>query len=157
MGEIFEDKIEGQVADLAFCEEVYPLELYRGAQPSDDQLKLMAGNGIKTVIDLRGSGDAVIDESKQASKLGMNFIHFPMGIFCPSKKAMDKLMNIISNPENQPVFIHCLLGRDRTGAAVACYKMSKHGVPYKEANQDRKDHEPGFWSVSLDDSLKYYR
>src|ERR1700759_2208493 len=49
---------------------------YRGAQPSAEDLKDLAGIGIKTIIDLRD--DPTSYEKTVAESLGMKYVNIPM-------------------------------------------------------------------------------
>jgi protein tyrosine/serine phosphatase len=40
------------------------------------------------------------------------------------------------NPDNQPVYIHCQLGQDRTGVVIAAYRMRVDGWSLSEAEAE---------------------
>jgi tyrosine-protein phosphatase SIW14 len=106
----------GKVSDL----------LYRGAQPEGRDYADLAAIGIKTVVDLRDDGEA--REPQLVKQAGMNFVRIPMsGRETPSDSAVAKFLGIMSKPENLPVFVHCKVGKHRTGAMVALYRMTTDG------------------------------
>ena len=49
--------------------------IYRGAQPSSDDLDFLKNAGIKTVLKLNSGGAA--DEKRRTSQRGLKFIHIP--------------------------------------------------------------------------------
>src|SRR5205807_4660792 len=101
---------------------------YRGAQPLNDAAKKLAEVGIKTIINLRGEDEVSLDEKKQAEAAGLHYFSEPMpGLSAPSDEVVARVMSIIDNPENQPVFIHCKRGSDRTGSNGASYGVSSDG------------------------------
>jgi len=84
--------------------------------------------GIKTIINLRGEDEVSLDEKKQAEAAGLHYFSVPMpGLSGPSDEVVARVMSIIDNPENQPVFIHCKRGSDRTGTIAAIYRISHDG------------------------------
>jgi protein tyrosine/serine phosphatase len=97
--------------------------LYRGAQPSGRDYADLAALGVKTVVNLRDDGDA--SEPALVKKAGMNFVLIPMsGWEKPGDKAVAQFLDIMSKPENLPVYVHCKVGKHRTGAMVALYRMT---------------------------------
>lgn len=100
-------------------------QLYRGAQPSEGGLKKLAELGIKTIINLRGADDRAKLEEKEAKSAGLRYFNIAMpGLSAPSDEQVAQVMAIINNPDNQPVFVHCRRGSDRTGTIVAIYRIS---------------------------------
>jgi protein tyrosine/serine phosphatase len=98
--------------------------LYRGAQPSDEGLKNLAGLGVKTIIDLRHGEDRAGEEQKEAERLGLRYINVPMeGLTTPTDKQIADLMTVLNAADQGPVFVHCREGKDRTGTVVACYRI----------------------------------
>lgn len=102
--------------------------LYRGAQPLTGGLKKLSEIGIKTVINLRGEDQGTRAEEAEAKTLGLRYYSVPMpGLSRPSDEQVKKVMALINDPENWPVFVHCKHGADRTGTVIACYRISKEG------------------------------
>jgi protein tyrosine/serine phosphatase len=52
---------------------------------------------------------------------------------------IDKIVAIMSDPAMQPVYIHCRHGQDRTGIAVAAYRMKMQGWSLSEAQAEMQD------------------
>src|SRR5689334_4104538 len=59
--------------------------VYRGAQPTEQGFKSLAKLGIKTIVDLRESGDRSLVEEKMVRAAGMEYVAVPMnGMETPS-------------------------------------------------------------------------
>lgn len=103
-------------------------QLYRGAQPLGGGMKKLSELGIKTIINLRGEEDRISGEQKETESAGLRYFNIPMpGLSAPSDEQVARVMAIINNPDNQPVFIHCKRGSDRTGTIAAVYRISRDG------------------------------
>ena len=103
-------------------------KLYRGAQPLSGAASKLAELGVKTIINLRGEVDLTRVEQKEAEAAGLRYFSVEMpGLSAPSDDQVARVMAIINNPENQPVFIHCKRGADRTGTITAIYRIANEG------------------------------
>ena len=119
---------------------------YRGAQPEEGDYADLASLGVKTVIDLTGDGRA--DEPGLVQQSGMKFFRIPLTTTDrPSDSAVAQFLSIVTNPANQPVYVHCQGGRHRTGAMTAVYRMTVNGwtsdKAYSEMKQFRFEGFPG--------------
>jgi uncharacterized protein (TIGR01244 family) len=118
--------------------------LYRGGQPTEEGFKKIKSLGIKTVISLRGENEELHQEKVLINALGMNFFHIPLSVYRrPTDTEVLQFLEIILTKENQPVFIHCESGRDRTGALIALYRVVVDGWSIKTAYTEAKKY--GFW------------
>jgi tyrosine-protein phosphatase SIW14 len=110
---------------------------YRGGQPTYEGLRRLKAAGVKVDVCLVHEKKYVAEEAQQAQKLGLKFIHIPLHAFHrPSNEDISRFLDATSRKDSEPLFVHCLHGRDRTGAMVAIYREAKeHVVPdqaYKE-------------------------
>jgi protein tyrosine/serine phosphatase len=97
--------------------------LFRGGQPTEGGMTQLKTLGIKTIISLRHNRTQVIWEQKKAQALGIDFKRLPMdGLHKPSKKTISEFLKVVQDPANQPVFVHCEYGQDRTGTLIAIYR-----------------------------------
>ncbi len=97
--------------------------LYRGGQPTAEgfaELKMM---GIKTVVNLRTTGN----DTDEMRGLGMQYVEIETLATGIDQKDVIKFLKVMSDPANQPVFVHCRRGADRTGCAVAAYRVVEEG------------------------------
>ena len=95
--------------------------VYRGAQPSGEGFTGLAKIGIKTVIDLRGEKS----EGTAVERAGMHYIRMPWsGYKAPDDSQIATVLSLLNDNSAWPVFVHCRRGADRTGTAIACYRIS---------------------------------
>lgn len=107
--------------------------IYRGAQPDAAGYAILKQMGIKTVIDMRTTET----EKAQVEAAGMKAVAVPLEMSRNGlKEQVDRLVALISAPENQPVYLHCRHGQDRTGIVVAAYRMKKEGWSLKDAETE---------------------
>lgn len=133
--------------------------LYRGAQPKDGGLKRLAQLGIKTIVDLRASGDRARAEELEARGLGLRYFNVPFRWYGrPKDEQVERVLEIISRPENQPVFVHCGHGVDRTGLIVAIYRITQEGYTSKQAKSEANRFGMHWWKIGLKNYIRdYYR
>ena len=114
--------------------------IYRGAQPTGVGFRDLAQLGIKTVIDLREIGEhSQSDERKIVTGLGMRYISIPMkGMSTPKDDQVAAVLTLMRDTTSGPVFVHCKRGADRTGMAVAVYRISQDGWESKKALSEAK-------------------
>jgi uncharacterized protein (TIGR01244 family) len=118
--------------------------LYRGAQPSAKGIQTLASSyHVKTVINLRDSDDTA--EAQQVKAAGMNYIYFPLDAETVTPADAEKFLTLLENAP-KPVFVHCHVGRDRTGMAVAAYRVREQGWTVKDAVADMYAHGH-FWML----------
>jgi protein tyrosine phosphatase (PTP) superfamily phosphohydrolase (DUF442 family) len=110
--------------------EVTP-RLYRGGQPSPEGLAALSKMGVKIVVDLRGSRQK--NEQQEAEKLGMQYVSIPAHCPFPKDEPFAKFIALMRENSGKKVFVHCRLGDDRTGMAVAAYRMSEEHWSADEA------------------------
>lgn len=94
--------------------------LYRGAQPSSEGFKSLKSLGIVTIVSLRKEGDGDI---KLIEGLNFKYYRIPTTVASINRYDLEKFIRIVKEPENCPVFVHCLHGSDRTGLACATYRV----------------------------------
>ncbi len=118
--------------------------IFRGAQPKPEGFATLKAMGVRTVINLRthhGEGEAV-------KAAGMRYVEIPMNVWRKvDPAAVRKALSVMTDPANQPVFVHCSLGADRTGVVAAIYRMEVDGWSEAEAEAEMEAfgfHE--FWS-----------
>ena len=128
-----------QIEGIPRFSEVNP-HLYRGGQPRLSALEALAKLGVVTVLDLRAEGERGVAEERQAKALGMHYINVPLnGIRAPRKEQIDKVMAMLQDSKNWPVFVHCQHGVDRTGTVIACYRIAFDLWPNERAEKEAED------------------
>lgn len=93
-------------------------ELYRSGQPDKEDWQKLADFGIKSVINLRDFG-------RNADKVGNTGIVVYSLPWRAENITEEDLLNVLRliKKAPKPVLIHCYHGSDRTGAAVAAYRV----------------------------------
>jgi protein tyrosine phosphatase (PTP) superfamily phosphohydrolase (DUF442 family) len=112
--------------------------VYRGGQPTAQNLVTLRDQGFRTVVNLR----SYHSERREVESLGMKAVEIPMraDLVCeaPSEEAVFRFLDTVLDPANQPVFIHCAYGCDRTGVMTAVYRMEVDGWAPEEALQEMR-------------------
>ena len=97
---------------------------YRGAQPQGRDYADLATLGVKTVINLT-SDDADAGEQAMVEGAGMKYVQIPMTTRTePTSAQLAEFPKIVNDPASQPVYVHCVGGRHRTGVMTAVYRMT---------------------------------
>ncbi len=136
--------------------QVISTELLRGAQPSFSELKQLSSKGVKTILNLRMSSHQSNKEAAMAKSLHMKYFHVPMGYTVSSDKSIQQALTIINNPDNQPVFIHCRQGADRTGTLTGIYRIVCQKWNFQEAYQEMLAHHFKPWLFTLKHTVASY-
>ena len=123
--------------------------LWRGAAPSNQAMQKLAESGVKTIVDLRLAGLGAEEEANRAKKLGIKYIHIPLGFMGPSLSKVAQFLNIVNDPANQPVFVHCRYGADRTGALVGVFRVIHDHWSFNQAYSEMRSHHFKPWLASL--------
>src|SRR5688572_14016168 len=102
---------------------------FRGGQPKEDDYKDLAALGINTIVDLRN--DPTSYEKPTAERLGMKYINIPMDdAEYPSEASIARFLEVINDPANGKMFVHCKGGKHRAGVTGAVYRFTKYGWDY---------------------------
>jgi protein tyrosine/serine phosphatase len=116
---------------------------YRGAQPVGDDFAALAALGVKTVINLT-SHDAMDDEKALVENHGMRYVQIPMNTrIAPTRAQLDQFLSVANDSASQPVYVHCVGGRHRTGVMTAIYRMTKDGISGDAAFREMKQFKYG--------------
>lgn len=112
-------------------------DLVRGAQPSYKGLQLLKRAGVKTIVNLRNEEKWIRSERTLSHKLGFKYISIPLNSFNTiPQEAIDEFLRQALGPSSQPVYVHCMLGEDRTGLMCASYRMHKDGWSTQKAFEE---------------------
>ena len=121
--------------------------IYRGARPqSTSDFNSLKKLGIKTVVDLQGgdildsefgliagfmepgeSLDWIAFEKRSIESRGMNFVNVPINsldsVNSVQGYGIGKVIAMMADPANLPIYVHCEHGVDRTGLVIALYRV----------------------------------
>lgn len=123
--------------------------ILRGSLPTADEIRALKDAwDIKRIISLDLKAGKEIDTI--CNKLDIEHLILPIehdGI--DTERKMERSIKFLSDniidllTAKQPVYIHCVHGRDRTGLAVALYRIKAENVPVKKALEEAKSLEFG--------------
>lgn len=117
--------------------------LYRGAQPTAEGMAELKKLGVKTVISLR----AHHDDDGPIAGTGLTSIRIPMDTWRPTNEHVIRFLQVVTDPRQTPVFVHCQHGADRTGAFCAIYRVVIDGWTKEEAIEEMTQGGFGFHKV----------
>jgi protein-tyrosine phosphatase len=116
---------------------------FRGAEPRDEEYAKLASVGIRTVIDLR-SDDVDAEDRLLVERAGMKYVRIPMTTHVPPTSAViERFLGLVDDPKSQPVYVHCVGGRHRTGVMTAVYRMVREGWAADRAFKEMKAYRFG--------------
>ena len=130
---------------LSGCGNLYEVSktLYRGEQPTAKGFEELEKIGIKTVVNLRNLHS---DRNKiEGTSLGYEYIG--MEAWNPKLDQVESFLKIATDPEKQPVFVHCHHGSDRTGMMVAVYRIVIEGWQVEPAIDEMRNGPFGFHEI----------
>jgi len=116
-------------------------QIYRGAQPTREGFRNLEAMGIKTVINLRSFHH---DDTERTS---LAYVRVRMEAWDPEMGEIIRVMRILSDESGAPYFVHCQHGADRTGMAMAVYRMAVQGWRRDEAIREMTDGGYGFHPI----------
>jgi len=135
---------------------VEPGQLYRGGYTEPWPLKrLIEGYGVRHILCLMNFAPGDPRESRErkvASETGVTLEEIPMpGNGCADFASLDAAADYIADPAHRPLFVHCAAGVQRTGAAIAAYRMKHCGW-----TSDRAIAEAERYGLSRHDNAELY-
>ncbi|MCA1828234.1 MAG: LssY C-terminal domain-containing protein [Myxococcales bacterium] len=141
-------KVEDAAAEaLGYCELLgvrYPVKAYqfqvskaltRGSRVDEKGLRDLKTRGFRGVVNLCRE----YDDSDRVRKAGLVPLHLAiLDNTAPDESSMVQFLDFVSDPANQPVYVHCEAGKGRTGCAVASYRMAIQRWTDPQALEDAK-------------------
>lgn len=100
-----------------------------GGETQPAAMAALSRDGFKSVINLRLASEqgADVEAGRAAAQAaGMKYIHLPFDASSPDPKQVDAFLAAVSDPANQPVYIHCG-SANRVGAVWMIKRALKDG------------------------------
>lgn len=98
-------------------------QLYRGALPAEQGMKELKNMGVRTVINLR----SFHSDRDEIGLTGLVYEDIYMKAWHPERKELIRFLQIATDTNCAPVFVHCMHGADRTGLVCAVYRVAMQG------------------------------
>ncbi len=111
--------------------------VWRSAQPGPRDIRKLAKQGLRTVINLRGSRDcgSYRLEQQACERYGVRLVNFKLGSRAvPSREQIHRAAALFGEIE-YPALIHCKSGADRAGLMSALYMILREGQPVDQASR----------------------
>lgn len=124
--------------------------LYRGAQPTAEGMRHLKEMGVRTVLNLR----SFHSDRDEIGETGLAYEHLYMKAWHPEEKEVVRFLQIVSDPDRTPVFVHCQHGADRTGLLCAIYRIAVQSWDREEAIREMR--EGGFGHHTVWGNLTRY-
>jgi len=117
--------------------------LYRGAAPDGLALNQLRTSKykIKTIVNL----GVLDDDLMSIDAEDLKYYHVPI-FLVPyvrtggEERQIQRFLEIVRDPKNQPVFVHCSRGADRTGEAVGVFEILDERKPIEEVESELQEH-----------------
>lgn len=117
--------------------------LYRSAQPSAEGMQNLRNLGVKTIVSLR----AFHSDRAEIGTTGLGYEHIFMKTWHPERDDVVRFLKLATDPQRQPVLLHCQHGADRTGSMVAIYRVVVQGWSKQDAAREMTEGGFGFHTV----------
>ena len=105
--------------------------LLRGPQPDAEDLYALKGRGLRTVVNTREESTA---SRAHALRHGLRYYYIPVTDWSvPQVHQVEEFLEILDDPDNHSVLVHCWGGVGRTGIFVSCYRVRRLGMGMQAA------------------------
>lgn len=102
--------------------------VYRGGFPGAEGLQALKDSGIRTVVSFLHDPELIAEESEICRDLGLKFVSIPLtGLDVPTEGDVQAFLLQTKRAQDEPLFVHCRRGADRTGAMVGIYRIENFG------------------------------
>jgi len=128
-------------------------KLFRGAQPTAEGMGELKKLGVRTVVNLRLSAS----DRDEIGETGLAYEHIYFNPYNPEDKEMVRFLQIVTDPQRAPAFVHCRHGSDRTGTMCALYRIAVQGWDKEDAIKEMTEHDLGFHDEFFQNLVDYLR
>lgn len=140
---------------------VRPGVLYRSAQlPTGGLKRLQHDYGIRTIVCIRDESPTTEAERQWCQDNEVTFVRIDGKSWdgkpgaAPVDACLRQFLDVVNNPANHPVLVHCYAGTHRTGGYVAIYRMETEGWSNDEAIEELR--RRGYTSIDQEADIRGY-
>ncbi|MBL8878280.1 MAG: dual specificity protein phosphatase family protein [Phycisphaerales bacterium] len=120
---------------------VEPGVLMRCGQPRASELaEIQKSHGLRTIVCARGGtrhplrGRWFRKEQTFCQRTGVQLVHMPFSDkSMPPEDIFERFLEVVRDPDNQPVLVHCEQGFHRTGILCAAHRIANQNWPIESA------------------------
>ncbi|MCS7014637.1 MAG: protein tyrosine phosphatase family protein [Gemmatales bacterium] len=128
--------------------------IYIGGQPTKEDFAELKKLGIKTILNLRQTGETALDEQALATEHGIRYVHLPFQKADELTDAVfDRVRQLLRDTKSWPIFVHCG-SANRAAAVWLPYRVLDEGVSYDQAVKEAR--EMGLRSAELEQRARDY-
>jgi protein tyrosine/serine phosphatase len=113
-------------------------DAWRSAQPAPHHIRALGREGIRTIVNLRGSrvcGSYWLEQQACAAA-GITLVNYQVrSRAAPTKEELRGARELFARIE-YPMLMHCKSGADRVGLMSVLYRHVREGVPIEEARRE---------------------
>jgi uncharacterized protein (TIGR01244 family) len=110
-----------------------------GGQPRLEHLQKLKEEGVKTIINLRPTGEhRAAEEEARAKELRLRYFNIPVVFGDPKDEQVTEFLKITDDPANRPAFIHCA-SAIRVGAFWMIRRVLRDGWSVEKAEAEAKE------------------
>ena len=109
-----------------------------GGDTPRDVFPSLAEQGFRAVVNLRLDGEpGVAEEAAAVDAAGLRYVHLPMTPTAPEFETAEQFLDVVADPSNQPVYIHCA-SANRVGMMWLIKRVMQDGYPVEKATAEAK-------------------
>ena len=111
--------------------------LTTSGQPSEEQLKAIAGLGVDFVVNLglHTHAKALADETASVAALGMDYIHQPVEFSAPTAADLQAFCDLMDRLQGRTIHVHCIANW-RISAFMYRWRVDRLGWDQARARVD---------------------
>jgi tyrosine-protein phosphatase SIW14 len=119
--------------------------LYRGGRPSRTGFSAVRQLGVRTVVSLQEHHS----DQDAAEAAGLRYVALPLSPFKARDEDVERFLQIVNDPANQPVLVYCAAGGDRTGLMVGAYRIIEQDWSNQAAVRELPEYGyiPFLWKI----------
>ena len=100
--------------------------IFEGQKPrTPAQFEALRALGVRTILSVEALPWDIGPERRHARRYGLRYRDVAMlaSPFPPREKAVKKALLILHDPTLRPIYVHCMLGEDRTAFLIGLYRI----------------------------------